>query len=136
MIVYHSSTVRIREFYIPYGGLHVGGLYSSYEAALRKLRSDKNTTDADTVYVHKCEVDLGLCTEVTDAGGDESWRFVIRECNVLGFDSVRYKNIFEPDLTDSYMIWDASRIKILECDPIHMDNAEEILNEFYESCPA
>ena len=31
------------------------------------------------------------------------------------------------------MIWDASRVKIIEVDCIHMDEAEDILEEFYDS---
>lgn len=133
MIVYHASTVQIKDFYIPYGGLHVGGLHSSLEAALRKLRSVRNVHNADTVFLHTCEVQLGKTTVTDDVGGDEAWREIIAECKVLGFDSVQYFNEYEPDSTDSFMIWDETKIKVLKCESIHMDDAEEILNEFYDS---
>lgn len=132
MILYHCSTVKIDNFYIPYGGLHFGGRYSALEAALRKLRSPLNVVNADTVYLHTCEIDLGKMQYSDDLGGDESWRALIMECQTFGFDSVRYENAFEPDSVPSYMIWEPSRVRILEVDPIHMDDAEDMIDEFLE----
>lgn len=132
MIVYHASTVKIDKFYIPYGGLHLGGVHSALEAALRKLRSPNNVVDADTVYLHKCRVNLGRITSTNDAGGDESWREIIDECKVLGFDSVQYKNEYEPDVIPSFMIWNPEQIEILEVDVMHMDDAEMKIEDFLE----
>lgn len=133
MILFHCSTVKIDNFYIPYGGLHFGGINSALEAALRKLRSPMNVVNADTVYLHKCIVDLGIITFCDDLGGDDSWRSVIDECQRLGFNSVQYKNLYEPDSVPSYMIWESNRVKILEVDPIHMDDAEDIIEEYLSS---
>lgn len=128
MILYHASTVRIEKFYIPFGGLHLGGLYSSLEAALRKLRSDSNANNDETVYLHRCEVDLGRIVSMDDLGSDDEWRAVFS----TDYDSVKYVNKFEPDVQASYMLWDASRVQIVDVDPIHMDDAEDMINEFLE----
>lgn len=133
MILYHASTVKIEQFYIPYGGLHLGGINSALEAALRKLRSPLNVVNADMVYLHKCIVDLGRITRVNDLGGDEAWRTLIEECRCLDFNSVQYKNEFEPDSVDSFMIWDTTRIKIISVDVIHIDDAEDMVNEYLDS---
>ena len=128
MILYHASTLPIEKFYVPYGGLHLGGLYSSLECALRKLRSHKNVNNAEMVYVHKCEVDLGRIVLMDDLGSDEAWRDVFS----TEYDSVQYVNTYEPDYTPSYMVWDASRVTIISCEPIHMDKAEDTIGELYD----
>lgn len=127
MILYHASTVKIDQFYIPYGGLHFGGINSSLEAALRKLRSDMNVHDAQTVYLHKCSVNLGRIVLMDDLGDDQSWREVFS----TEYDSVKYNNKYEPDTEPSYMIWNSNRARVIECDVLHMDEAEDIINEFY-----
>lgn len=132
MILYHASTVKIDKFYIPYGGLHLGGINSALEAALRKLRSPLNVVDANTVYLHKCRVDLGRIQYSKDLGGDEAWRTLIEECKRFDFHSVEYKNEYEFDIQNSFMIWDTARIEILEVDSIHMDDAEFMLEEFLD----
>lgn len=128
MILYHASTVKISEFYIPYGGLHLGGLYSSLEAALRKLRSNDCPLYEETVYLHRVQVDLGRIACMDDLGGDQEWRDVFS----TDYDSVQYVNKYEPDVEPSYMVWDASRVRVLDVDPIHMDDAEDMINEFLE----
>lgn len=128
MILYHASTVKITEFYIPYGGLHLGGIYSSLEAALRKLRSDNCPLDEDTVYLHTVKVDLGRTVCMDDLGGDQEWRDVFS----TEYDSIQYKNKYEPDIEPSYMVWDASRAKVISVQSIHMDKAEDMINEFLE----
>lgn len=133
MILYHASTVKIDKFYIPYGGLHLGGVHSALEAALRKLRSPLNVVDADTVYLHKVQVELGTVQYSKDLGGDDSWRSLIEECQRFGFNSVQYKNEYEPDDIDSYMIWDTSRIQIIEVDVMHMDEAEDMVDRYLDA---
>lgn len=130
MILYHASTVKISEFYIPYGGLHLGGLYSSLEAALRKLRSDSCPLDEDTVYLHTVKVNLGRIAYMDDLGGDQEWRDVFS----TDYDSVQYVNKYEPDVEPSYMVWDASRATVISVESIHMDKAEDMINEFLEKC--
>lgn len=129
MILYHASTVPITEFYIPYGGLHLGGVNSSLEAALRKLRSHLNVSNASVVYLHKCEVQLGRIVCTDDLGGDQDWRDIFS----TEYDSVKYINKYEPDVDPSYMIWDASRITVLSTDSIYIDDAEDMVNDFYEN---
>ena len=130
MILYHASTVRIEEFYIPYGGLHVGGLHSALEAALRKVRSyDGN--DVLEVFVHRLEVDTGRVMAYDDMGDDHGWRCTI-SCYGEECDSIEYINKFEPDVVNSFVIWDANRVKILDVDVMSHDEAEDKLNEFYE----
>lgn len=128
MILYHASTVKISEFYIPYGGLHLGGIYSSLEAALRKLRSDSCPLDEDTVYLHTVKVNLGRTVCMDDLGGDQEWRDVFS----TDYDSIKYVNKYEPDVEPSYMVWDASRVTVLNVECIHMDKAEDMINEFIE----
>lgn len=128
MILYHASTVPISSFYVPYGGIHLGGIGSSLEAALRKLRSDKNVLNAEMVYLHKVQVDLGRIVLMDDLGSDESWRAVFS----TEYDSVKYVNKYEPDVVPSYMVWDAERVQVIERVDMHMDEAEDIINELLE----
>lgn len=132
MILYHASTVKIDQFYIPYGGLHIGGIHSALEAALRKLISPLNVVNADMVYLHKCSVDLGRIQYSKDLGGDDAWRTLIEECQRFGFESVEYKNEYEFDIQTSFMIWDTTRIQLLDVDPIHRDEAEMIIEDFLD----
>lgn len=131
MLLYHASPVKIENFYIPFGGLHLGGKNSALEAALRKLRSPLNVVDANTVHLHTCEVNVSKVYYSDDLGSDDSWRELIEYCQANGYDAVQYKNEFEPDAVPSYMIWDVSIIRIVEVDPMHMDDAEMILEDFY-----
>lgn len=130
MILYHASTVKIDKFYIPYGGLHVGGVHSALEAALRKIRSYDGPF-TQHVYIHRLEVDIGRSILYDDMGDDEGWRTLIArhkdEC-----DTVEYRNSFEPDVVNSFLIWDATRVTILDIDVMSQDEAEDKLNEFYE----
>lgn len=130
MILYHASTVRITEFYVPYGGLHVGGLHSALEAALRKVRQFDGCEELQ-VFVHRVEVDTGRIMKHDDMGDDHGWwlsmNSVKNEC-----DCIEYQNKFEPDIVNSFVFWDASRIKILDVDVMSQDEAEDKLNEFYE----
>lgn len=130
MILYHASTVKIQEFYIPYGGLHVGGLHSALEAALRKVRSYDGSDELE-VFVHRLEVDTGRVMAYDDMGDDHGWRSAIvcygKEC-----DSIEYNNKFEPDVVNSFVLWDAKRVKILDVSIMSHDEAEDKLNEFYE----
>ena len=129
MILYHASTALFDKFYIPYGGLHLGGLHSALEAALRHLRSPRNDSGACTVYLYQVHVQLGTvhCTE--DLGGEDSWREVFS----TEYDSVQYDNKYELDNVPSYMVWDSSRVQIHSVQEMHMDEAEDILVQFEES---
>lgn len=130
MILYHASTVKIEEFYIPYGGLHIGGRHSALEAALRKVRG-YNGTDVLEVFIHRLEVDTGRVMLYSDVGSDYNWRMAI-QCYGDDCDSIEYYNKYEPDITNSYLIWDAMRVKILDVEVMSHDEAEDKLNEFYE----
>lgn len=132
MILYHASTVKIDDFYVPYGGLHVGGRHSALEAALRKVRS-YDGPDVLVIYLHRLDVDTGVSVEYDDMGDDEGWRKAMASCQREGYNSIEYKNSFEPDVVNSFVLWEPSRIKILDVDVISHDEAEEIINEFYEA---
>lgn len=131
MILYHASTVKIDEFRIPYGGLHVGGLHSALEAALRKLRSDKNVDDLQTVYVHKVHLNAPKTAYVEDLGDCQSWRKCI-DSQPEDINALEYMNRYEPDVVSSYVVWDTSVLEIVSVDVMHMDEAEDIINSFHE----
>lgn len=121
--------MKIDSFYIPYGGLHMGGMYSALEAALRKLRSDRNVDNNTTVYLHKVHLKSCDVVPVDDMGDDHSWR----ELYTSGTGQVFvYENKYEPDVSKSYVIWDTSLVQIIEVDVMHMDEAEEIIENFLE----
>lgn len=121
--------MKIDSFYIPYGGLHMGGMYSALEAALRKLRSDRNVDNNTTVYLHKVHLKSCDAVSVDDMGDDHSWR----ELYTSGIGQVFvYENKYEPDVSKSYVIWDTSLVQIIEVDVMHMDEAEEIIENFLE----
>lgn len=65
-------------------------------------------------------------------GDDDGWRGVIEYCQNKGHDAVQYKNDYEPDVVNSFMIWDASKVRIVEVDIIHMDDAEMLIEEFID----
>lgn len=131
MILYHASTVKIKDFYVPYGGIHMGGINSALEAALRKVRS-YNGYDELQIYLHRLEVDLGRSVMIDDMGDCAAWRSMINSCKKEGYNSVEYNNIYEPDIVNSYMLWEPERIKILTVDSMYQDEAEDKINDFYE----
>lgn len=132
MLLYHASTVKIKDFYVPLGGIHVGGRFSALEAALRKVRSSDDP-NVSQVYVHLLEVDVGRSMDIEDMGGCDAWRCSMYIAQRDGFDSLEYKNNFEPDVTTSYVLWEPNRIKVLKCYVLSQDEAEDVLNEFYEA---
>lgn len=131
MIVFHASTVHIEEFYIPYGGLHVGGYQSAIECALRKLYEGRGKGHyIDHIHIHQCELISTNPYESFDEGSDEGWRKlhnVLLRDNVI-FDSIKYINEYEPDIMPSFCLFDTTNIKILDHSTMHMDIAEDILN--------
>lgn len=135
MIVFHASTVKINEFYIPYGGLHLGGIHSAVECALRKLYEGKEKGfDIDTIHIHRCELVGTKLYESDDLGSDASWR---RLNNVLklqneDFEIIKYINKYEPDVLPSYCVFDPKYVKILDHSTMHLDNAEDLLNGIYD----
>jgi|AGFS01.1.fsa_nt_gi hypothetical protein len=132
MILYHASTVKIKDFYVPYGGIHMGGIHSALEAALRKVRNYCGSGELE-IYVHRLEVDLGRVVAMDDMGDCQAWRDTINSCTRDGYNSVEYKNLFEPDTCNSYMIWEPERIEILSVEPMNQDEAEDIVNDFYDA---
>ncbi|EAZ2022873.1 hypothetical protein BZF66_06135 [Salmonella enterica] len=131
MILYHASTVKIDKFYVPYGGLHVGGIHSALEAALRKVRQ-YDGPDVLDIYLHRVEVNTGRSMLYEDMGDDHGWRAAII-CNRDNYDSIEYKNKFEPDIVNSFVLWQPERVKILSVDVMCQDEAGDIVNEFYET---
>ncbi|AFC21503.1 hypothetical protein GAP32_055 [Cronobacter phage vB_CsaM_GAP32] len=131
MIVFHASTVKINDFYIPYGGLHFGGMHSALECALRKLYQGKEAGyDIDTIHIHRCELTGSKYYESDDLGSDVGWRKLYNNLtkNNVDFQIVKYINKYEPDVLPSYCVFDTSMVKILDHSTMHIDRVEDILN--------
>ncbi|SOK58312.1 hypothetical protein [Yersinia phage fHe-Yen9-04] len=134
MIVFHASTVNITNFYIPYGGLHVGGIHSAIECALRKVYAGRDEGfDVDTIYIHRCFLNVQKPFEADDMGSDVSWKRLNKTliATETDFDCIKYINKYEPDIVSSYCLFDTNLIEILDCNSMHMDMAENILNGVY-----
>lgn len=132
MIVFHASTVEIDKFYIPYGGLHAGGFMSAVDCALYKLKQGRrklNDLTLDSIYIHRCFVDVGIEYEVKDQGSDCAWRKLYHKLldDDVEYDYIKYINEYEPDVVPSYCFFEPSRIKILDCTKMYMSKAEDIL---------
>lgn len=131
MIVFHAGLVKIEEFYIPYGGLHFGGIRSALECALRHLHyGNLKHRNLDTIHIHKCELLSDSFYESEDKGGDHSWKTLNDELfeKDIDFDIIKYTNEHEPDIVPSYCIFRTDLVRILEHSTMHMDIAEDILN--------
>ena len=131
MIAFHASTVEIKEFYIPYGGLHLGGMMSAIECALRKLYAGRDEgLNIDKIYIHRCSITPGIEYDSQDMGSDVGWKRLNITLTRMAedFDYIKYINKYEPDILPSYCFFDTSRIQILDCSTMHMDVAEDILN--------
>ncbi|AQW88575.1 hypothetical protein pEaSNUABM50_00048 [Erwinia phage pEa_SNUABM_50] len=134
MIVFHASTVQITNFYIPYGGLHLGGMHSALECALRKVYTGREAgIDVDTVYIHRCFLKALKPFEADDMGSDASWKRLNQTliATATDFDCIKYTNKYEVDVVPSYCLFDASLVEILDCSTMHMDMAEDILHGTY-----
>jgi hypothetical protein len=125
MIVFHASNVKITRFRFGPDGVHVGGLLSALEAALRKT----NHPD-DVIYVHKIRIPNDLPTLVCDDEGNAvRWRKVITQALDDGYDLIKYVNKYEQDKTPSYIMLD-SRVDpvILNTTVYTIEDAEEALD--------
>lgn len=134
MLVFHCSTVKIEEFYIPLGGLHFGGIHSALRAGLTKLYKQRNKGNLiSTLHIHECVLtpstkeNIILCN---DMGSDEKWReyYEFISTQTPNTEVLKYKNKYEPDTVPSYCIFDVKYIKLIDSSSIHMDNAEDMLN--------
>lgn len=131
MIVFHASTVKIEEFYIPYGGLHVGGYQSAIECALRKLYTARdNGNMIEHIHIHRCVLDDLISYDGYDAGNNIGWQKMFNRALVENpnYNSIKYINEYEPDIMPSFCLFDTTNIKILDHSTMHMDIAEDILN--------
>jgi hypothetical protein len=132
MIVFHASTVKIEEFYVPFGGLHLGGMMSAVDCALLKLKQDRRhlrDLTLDSIYIHRCLIELGEEYEAKDQGSDSGWKKLYYQLlnDEVDYDYIRYINEYEPDVVPSYCFFETSKIKILDCTKMHMDVAEDYL---------
>ena len=100
--VFHASPVRIKEFEIPYAGLHFGDLSSALQAVERKL--DHSITD--TFYLHEVVLDISNVEDVFDSGDD--WRDDLDGDTTKVFS---YTNKYEPSSSKSYVMFDTKFIK-------------------------
>lgn len=105
MEVYHCSPDYISEFDFKFG-VHFGGLYSAYEAGLRKLNNLKTYQGLlqDELYVHICELKFNSVYESEDVGGQEDWLLEIEKAKQLNCDVIRYINKYEIDTKPSYLV--------------------------------
>lgn len=134
MIVFHAGTVKIEKFYIPYGGLHFGGMHSAIECALRHIHYGRlKGHDIDTIHIHRCELLSTSFYESEDMGGDSAWKKLNDELFDLDvdFDFIKYINKHEPDVVPSYCTFRTGLVKIIDHSTMHMDVAEDILNGTY-----
>lgn len=133
MIVFHASTVEIEKFYIPYGGLHFGGMLSAVECAMRKLYEGRaKGHDIDTIYIHRCRIAEGNEYDSIDLGSDKMWRGFDKYLKDNNFHYIKYINQFEPDIVPSYCFFELDRIQLLDVSVMHMDVAEDLLNGLYQ----
>lgn len=128
---YHASTVKIKDFNINKGGLHLGGRYSALEAAARKVRElHSNDKKVAKIYLHSVLVDDSRLQETFDHGSGDAWQHSIDEWQKVGLPGARYKNEFEPDCRHSIVVCDKSVVKqIVKIEEISLDDAEDILEE-------
>lgn len=132
LTLFHASPVNIKKFYIPYGGLHFGGINSALEAALRKVRISKSKI----VYLHECTVNVNSFFECEDLCTHDDWERHIEYMKIHEKDNVlKYKNKFEPDVVPSYVVWDENLVKIVNVKVLTQDEAEDIVMEnMYARC--
>lgn len=132
MIVFHASTVKITNFHIPFGGLHLGGMHSALECALRKIYAAQDE-DIDTVYIHRCFLTAHKLYEADDMGCSVSWKRLNQTLlsSDTDFDGIKYINKYEPDIVPSYCLFDPSLVEILDCSTMNVNMVESILHGTY-----
>ena len=99
---FHASPVRIKEFEIPYAGLHFGDLSAALQAVERKLEY----SNTDTFYLHEVVLDISNVEDVFDSGND--WRDDLDGDTSKVFS---YTNKYEPSSGKSYVMFDTKFIK-------------------------
>lgn len=123
-VYYHAGLSRISKFYLPFGGLHMGGLGSALEAALRKRRKESE----GFIYLHSVVVDDTLTVEQDDLGDAHSWALSWDRYSKTGIAGWNYVNLFEPDLKRSLCLFDLSVVReIRKVDIFTLDEAEDKL---------
>lgn len=139
---YHAGLDSIKEFYIPFGGLHMGGKGSALEAALRKLRSQEDDAKLrGSIILHSVHVDDSNLLQGEDLGNALSWeKSWDNQLSPYGYFGWKYKNIFEPDTTDSICLFNLrcvggifSRIKLsLDEAELELERYESRLHDMHE----
>ena len=129
MQVFHSSPDLIESFNFS-RGVHFGGIFSSYEAGLRKLKNlqQHKDLDQDHIYVYNCQLKEVDFYYSIDVGDDIEWQKQILKAKELGYNGIRYKNLYEPDLHSSYLIFDSSLIVVEDINSIDSEEVEQILS--------
>lgn len=128
-IYYHAGLSRISKFYVPFGGLHMGGLGSALEAALRKRRKQSE----GFIYLHSVVVEDSLTVEQDDLGDAHSWDLSWGRYSKTGIAGWNYVNLFEPDPKRSLCLFDLSVVReIRRVDVLTLDQAEENLIKYEE----
>jgi len=126
MIAYHASTVTITDFYMPYGGLHLGGIRSALECGLRKVyKAREEGFNLDGIVLHICKIKSQTFTDCEDMGSCDGWRSL---CESEEYDKVfRYVNKWEPDTHPSFCTFNKDLVEILDFRFISIDDAEDML---------
>lgn len=119
MIVWHCSTVKIKEFDFS-KGVHFGGELSALEAGLRKKQQG-------VLYLHKVKLNFDKVLDSEDLGSTEKWLQLRIEALEEGAQAVRYINRYEPDFCSSWYVLDDSCVTVLGVQEITCNEAEELL---------
>lgn len=101
MILYHASLIEITKFDLS-KGCHFGGKHSAFEAALRKGSLGLNFQ----IYLHKVFVPDSLLKiyDAFDVGSAENWKDLIAFVKERGYNSISYKNKYEPSSYPSFVL--------------------------------
>ena len=120
---FHASPVRIKEFEIPYSGLHFGDLSAALQAVERKLES----SDTDTFYLHEVLLEVSNAEDVFDSGND--WRDDLDGDTSKVFS---YTNKYEPSIGKSYVMFDTKFIKkVVKVSQEPLNTYEDELNKLF-----
>lgn len=117
--IYHCSPDKILEFDFRFG-VHFGGFFSALEAGYRKLNNlkMKYNCEQEIVYMHTCILDEDKVYVCDDVGGFDAWNIEIERARKLGFDVLKYKNKYEPDMKASYLVLNKNLIQLVKIETL------------------
>lgn len=129
--IYHCSPDKIEEFNFDFG-VHFGGFFSALEAGYRKLCNIRHWEDVkqEIVYMHTCILDESKVYVCDDVGGFDAWNIEIERAIKLGYDVLKYKNKYEPDVQASYLVLNKNLIQLVKIETL----TEKFVLEKLEGC--